>query len=171
MLIGVESFTEETLHRLYGKRQDLAHLTEVVAAADACGITTVASYILWHPWQTIPGIRRELDAIEAFGRWRIPQFMARSQLLVIPGTVIEHKLRRSGLLDARPFERRFRFADPSASALHQALGGWFEQTALPVLTGLSERRADDISALAALKAAEWQWLTAQPALTAAATHA
>ncbi len=161
MLLGVESFNAETLHRLYGKRQDLPHLSEVVQAADACGITTVASYILWHPWQTMDSVRRELGAIEAFGRHRIAQFMARSRLLVIPGTVIEQKIRAAGLLDAAPFERRFRFADPAVCTLYQELGGWFSQTAIPVLTGLSEHRAGDLTTLAGLKMAEWQWLTAQ----------
>jgi Radical SAM superfamily len=167
MLIGVESFNDETLHRLYGKRQDLAHLTEIARAADGCGVTTVASYILWHPWQTMPSIRRELDAIEEFGRYRIAQFMARSRLLVIPGTVIEQKVRAAGLLDARPFERRFRFADAAARRLCQDLTDWFGQTAMPVLTGLAESRPGDLTALAELKIAEWRWLTAQAGLAGA----
>jgi hypothetical protein len=170
MLIGVESLNEHTLHRLYGKRQDLNHLTRVIAAADECGITVVASYILWHPWQTMDGLRQELAAVEAFGRWRIPQFMARSRLLVIPGTVIEQKIRRAGLLDTAPFERRFRFADPQVRALYQELGEWFDTTVLPVLTGLSEERADDLTTLAELKIAEWQWLTARVGMRQAVTH-
>ena len=168
MLIGVESFNPDTLHRLYGKRQDLHKLAEVVAAADACGITTVASYILWHPWQTLASIRTELAAIETFARWRIPQFMARSRLLVIPGTVIEGKLAAGGLLGTGPFERQFRFADPDAAALDSALRGWFQQTALPVLEGLSEQRDGDLTVLASLKMAEWQWLTAQAGVPRAA---
>jgi Radical SAM superfamily len=168
MLIGVESFNDQTLRRLYGKRQDLAHLTEIVQAADECGITTVASYILWHPWQTMASIREELAAMEIFGRYRIPQFMARSRLLVIPGTVIEQKIRAAGLLDARPFERRFRFADPAARTLSQELARWFEETAMPVLTGLSENREGDLTALAELKIAEWRWLTTRAALAGAA---
>jgi len=168
MLIGVESFNPDTLHRLYGKRQDLQKLAGIVSAADACGITTVASYILWHPWQTIAGIRDELSAISGFGRWRVPQFMARSRLLVIPGTVIERKIRDAGLLDSAPFERRFRFADAGAAALDQALRSWFEQAAMPVLSGLSERRDGDLAALGALKHAEWQWLTETAGVPAAA---
>ena len=167
MLIGVESFNDETLHRLYGKRQDLRHLAEIARAADGCGVTTVASYILWHPWQTMPSIRRELHAIEEFGRYRIAQFMARSRLLVIPGTVIEQKVRAAGLLDARPFERRFRFADTAAQRLWQDLTDWFGQTAMPVLTGLAESRPGDLTALAELKIAEWRWLTAQAGLAGA----
>jgi hypothetical protein len=160
MLIGVESLSADTLHRLYGKRQDLAHLTEIVTAADECGITTVASYILWHPWQTIDGLAQELDEIEAFGRWRIPQFMARSRLLVIPGTVTEQKIRRAGLLDEAPFERRFRFADPAITTLYEELTSWFEINMLPVLSGLSEERSGDLTTLAELKIAEWHWLKA-----------
>jgi hypothetical protein len=169
MLIGVESFNPDTLHRLYGKRQDLKQLADIVSAADAYGITTVASYILWHPWQTIASIRDELSAISAFGRWRVPQFMARSRLLVIPGTVIERKIRDAGLLDTAPFERRFRFADPGAAALDQALHNWFEHNAMPVLTGLSERRDGDLAALGSLKHAEWQWLTQTAGVPAAVT--
>ncbi len=167
MLIGVESLNDKTLHRLYGKRQDIPHLTEIVQAADECGITAVASYILWHPWQTMESIRLELGAIEVFGRWRIPQFMARSRLLVIPGTVIEQKIRLAGLLEAAPFERRFRFADPEVHAFYGELAGWFEKTAMPVLTGLSEQHADDLTTLAELKIAEWQWLMTRAGLTGA----
>ena len=161
MLIGVESFNEQTLHRLYGKRQNLQHLAEVVQAADACGITTVASYILWHPWQTMASVRQELADIEGFGRHRIPQFMARSRLLVIPGTVIERKIQAAGLLQAAPFLRGFRFADPDVCALHQELAGWFGRAAMPVLAGLSEQRPGDLTTLARLKIAEWEWLTAR----------
>ena len=158
MLIGVESFNPTTLHRLYGKRQDLDHLARVVAAADAAGITTVASYILWHPWQTLESLRLELAAIDAFGRHRIPQFMARSRLLVIPGTVAETQIRRAGLLDAAPFHRHFRFADPEAAAVHAAMTDWFTQHAAPVLAHLSENHADDLMTLAELKIGEWRWL-------------
>ncbi|HUZ25198.1 MAG TPA: hypothetical protein VMV07_15695, partial [Streptosporangiaceae bacterium] len=168
MLIGVESLSDDTLHRIYGKRQDQAHLADIIQAADQCGITTVASYILWHPWQTVAGIRRELAAIQAFGRHRIPQFMARSKLLVIPGTVIERQIRRAGLLDEAPFERRFRFADPGVHALYGELAAWFQHEALPVLSSLSEDRAGDITSLARLKIAEWQWLTARAGLAGAA---
>jgi Radical SAM superfamily len=167
MLIGVESLDDRTLHRLYGKHQDIPHLTEIVNAADQCGITAVASYILWHPWQTMESIRLELGAIETFGRWRIPQFMARSRLLVIPGTVIEQKIRQAGLLEAAPFERQFRFAEPEIHKLYGELAEWFEKTVMPVLTGLSEQRADDLATLAELKIAEWQWLVARAGLTGA----
>lgn len=159
MLIGVESFNPTTLHRLYGKKQNLDHLHEVVAAADAAGITTVASYILWHPWQTLDSLRLELAAIDAFGRHRIPQFMARSRLLVIPGTVAETQIRRAGLLDTAPFHRAFRIADPAAAELHQALSGWFHGHANPVLATLSEDHHGDLTTLSELKMAEWAWLT------------
>lgn len=159
MLIGVESFNPTTLHRLYGKRQDLDHLRAVVAAADTAGITTVASYILWHPWQSIDSLRLELAAMDAFGRHRIPQFMARSRLLVIPGTVAETQIRQAGMLDAAPFHRGFRFADPAAAELDRALSDWFTDNAAPVLAGLSENRTGDLTTLAELKIAEWSWLT------------
>ncbi|MGI5151429.1 B12-binding domain-containing radical SAM protein [Plantactinospora sp. CA-294935] len=160
ILIGAESLNPDTLHRLYGKRQDLDHLHQVVAAADTARITTVASYILWHPWQTLEGLRLELAAIERFGRHRIPQFMARSRLLVIPGTVTERHIRGAGLLDAAPFRRAFRFARPDVAGLYDALAAWFVQNVTPVLPRLSENRADDLKALAELKIAEWEWLTA-----------
>ena len=172
MLIGVESFSDRTLHRLYGKRQDQARLTRIVRAADACGVTTVASYILWHPWQTLGSLHDELAAMELFGRYRIPQFMARSRLVVIPGTVMERKVRAAGLLETGRFERRFRFADPGVAALDRELAGWFEETVMPVLARLSETRSEDLTTLAELKMAEWQWLTARVAAPGAgAGHA
>jgi hypothetical protein len=160
MLIGVESFNPNTLRRLYGKRQDLDHLREVVTAADNAGITTVASYILWHPWQTLDSLRLELAAIGTFGRHRIPQFMARSRLLVVPGTVAENQIRRAGLLDEAPFHRRFRFADPAAAELDQALTDWYARHAAPILAGLSEDQPEALTTVAELKIAEWAWLTA-----------
>ncbi|MGQ0777498.1 MAG: B12-binding domain-containing radical SAM protein [Pseudonocardiales bacterium] len=159
MLLGVESFNDTTLRRLYGKRQDLDHLHRIVSAADACGVTTVASYILWHPWQSIDSLRGELASIDAFGRHRIAQFMARSRLLVIPGTAIEQRIRQAGLLDAAPFHRRFRFADRAAAELHDALVHRFETTTAPALARLSEERHGDLAMLARLKIDEWQWLT------------
>ncbi|GGK36369.1 hypothetical protein GCM10010124_31240 [Pilimelia terevasa] len=159
LLIGVESLNPDTLHRLYGKRQDLDHLRRVVAAADAAGITTVASYILWHPWQTLPALRAELAALEEFGRHRVPQFLARSRLLVIPGTVAERRIRDDGLLDAAPFHRGFRFADPEIADLDAQLSDWYAQHVRPVLAGLHESRAGDLTRLAELKFAEWQWFT------------
>jgi Radical SAM superfamily len=167
-LIGVESFEEVTLHRLYGKRQDLAHLRTIVDAADRHGITTVASYILWHPWQTVPVLRREVAAIDEFGRWRIPQFMARSRLLVIPGTVAERQIRAAGLLTERRFHRSFRFADPAAAAIHAELAAWFDQTAVPLISHLSEDRVDDLDTLSRLKIDEWELLHTLLAPTAVA---
>ncbi|MFI7077144.1 B12-binding domain-containing radical SAM protein [Micromonospora sp. NPDC049903] len=159
MLIGVESFNSDTLHRVYGKRQDLTHLQEVVAAADDAGVTTVASYILWHPWQTLDGLRTELDALDRFGRHRIPHFMARSRLEVIPGTVIERQIAADELLITAPFHRAFTIADPAAAAVADALTEWFATTAAPVLAGLHEVDPGSLDRLAELKIAEWAWLT------------
>lgn len=106
-------------------------------------------------------VRQELTDIEGFGRRRIPQFMARSRLLVIPGTVIERKIQAAGLLQAAPFQRGFRFADPDVDALHRELTEWFGRAAMPVLAGLSEQRPGDLTTLARLKIAEWEWLSAQ----------
>ncbi|GIJ13013.1 hypothetical protein Van01_62270 [Micromonospora andamanensis] len=159
MLVGVESFNPDTLHRVYGKRQDLTHLREVVAAADDAGVTTVASYILWHPWQTLDGLRAELDALDRFGRHRIPHFMARSRLEVIPGTVIERQIAADKLLITAPFHRAFTIADPTAAAVADALTEWFATTAAPVLAGLHEADPGSLERLAELKIAEWNWLT------------
>ncbi|MDG4796936.1 radical SAM protein [Micromonospora sp. WMMD1082] len=159
MLIGVESFNPDTLHRVYGKRQNLTHLREVVAAADDAAVTTVASYILWHPWQTLDGLRTELDALHRFGRHRIPHFMARSRLEVIPGTVIERQIAADGLLITAPFHRAFTIADPAAAAVADALTEWFATTAAPVLAGLHEADPGSLDRLAELKIAEWAWLT------------
>jgi radical SAM superfamily enzyme YgiQ (UPF0313 family) len=172
ILIGVESFNPYTLSRIYGKRQDLGHLREVVAAADAHGLVTVASYILWHPWQTLDGVRGELWAIEEFGLHRIPQFLARSRLLVIPGTRIEAKIRRAGLLEEGPFHRGFRFADPEAAAAEAQLAAWFQANVAPRLSELDEARPGDMDALVSLKLAEHSWMReALAQKPAAATNA
>ncbi|WP_165942538.1 radical SAM protein [Micromonospora sp. KC721] len=170
ILIGVESFNPDTLHRVYGKRQDLAHLREVVAAADAVGVTTVASYILWHPWQTLDGLRAELAALDCFGRHRVPQFMARSRLEVIPGTVIERQIAADRLLITAPFHRGFTIADPAAAAVADALTDWFATTAVPVLAGLHEADPGSLDRLAELKIAEWDWLTGTVTNREAACH-
>ncbi|MFY1671250.1 hypothetical protein ACN27G_14945 [Plantactinospora sp. WMMB334] len=86
--------------------------------------------------------------------------MARSRLLVIPGTVAERHIRGAGLLDAAPFRRAFRFARPDVADLYDALAAWFVQNVTPVLPRLSESRDDDLRVLAELKIAEWRWLTA-----------
>jgi Coproporphyrinogen III oxidase and related Fe-S oxidoreductases len=159
MLIGVESFNPTTLHRLYGKRQDLGHLLKVVDAADRAGVTTVASYILWHPWQTPKSLRYELEAINTFGRHRIPRFLTRSKLLVIPGTVVEAKIQHAGLLETGRFHRRFYFADPETDELYNQFMDWFANHVAPVLTELTESRREDLTTLAKLKIAEWRWIT------------
>ncbi|WP_158632074.1 radical SAM protein [Micromonospora sp. Llam0] len=159
MLIGVESFNPDTLRRIYGKRQDLLHLRKVVAAADDAGVTTVASYILWHPWQTLDRLRDELDALDHFGRHRIPHFMARSRLEVIPGTIIERQIATAGLLVTAPFHRAFTIADPAAAAVNHELTNWYSTTAAPVLAGLHEAKPGSLNQLAELKIAEWAWLT------------
>jgi hypothetical protein len=158
MLIGVESLNPDTLHRVYGKRQDLAHLRHIIDAADAAGVTVLASYILWHPWQSRPALRAELDALDMFGRHRVPQFMARSRVLVIPGTIIERRIRDAGLLNAGPFRRDFRIADPEAAALYDDLRAWFATHAAPVIGGLHEQQDGAFDRLAELKVAEWAWL-------------
>lgn len=170
ILIGLESFNPDTLHRVYGKRQDLAHLREVVTAADDAGVTTVASYILWHPWQTLDGLRIELEALDRFGRHRIPQFMTRSRLKVIPGTVIERHIASAGLLITAPYHRAFTIADPAAAAVSDALTAWFSTTAAPILASLHEADAGSLDRLAELKIAEWAWLTDAVTERSAAHH-
>ncbi|MEU4215867.1 radical SAM protein [Actinoplanes sp. NPDC026623] len=160
-LVGIESLNPNTLHRLYGKRQDLTHLNKVVVAADTAGIVIVGSYILWHPWQTLTALRAEVEAIDAFGRFRIPQFMARSVLRVVPGTVIERQVRAAGLLDEAPFHREFRMAHPAVHALYADLQAWFTENAQPVIAGLHEDQHDAFRQLSVLKAEEWCWFTQQ----------
>jgi hypothetical protein len=105
-------------------------------------------------------------AIEAFGRYRIPQFMARSRLLVIPGT--SPKPRSAPLAYCEPHRHRaFRFADLDTADLFEALSRWYADTAAPVLAGLSEDRPGDVTTLAELKIAEWTWLTTALATPAA----
>lgn len=156
VLVGVESFSARAL-RLYGKPSSLSHLRELCAVADELGITIVASYILWHPWQTLASLEYELAEMRRFGRYRIPQFLARSVLQVIPRTPMERRLRREGLLIARPFYREFKFVDPEAERLFLALSGWFDDNVRTVLRE-SEISASELHVLLAMKKiAEFCW--------------
>ncbi|MES1975407.1 MAG: radical SAM protein [Pseudomonadota bacterium] len=128
MLVGLESFNEQTRLRLFGKRVDIGHLARMVESADRTGIELLLSYILWHPLQTLDGVQREVNEIVAWGRYRIPQFLSRSELLVVPGTPIEGILKRKGLLERhQPFKLRARFIDADAEEWLGRAKLWLEE--------------------------------------------
>lgn len=160
ILIGVETLDMDALHGVFAKRHGRLSLPELAALADGLGISLVASYILWHPWQTIAGLRRELDEIVAFGRHRVPQFLTRSILQVQPGTAIEGRLAASGGLIAGPFRRSFRFEDPAVEALYDQLTDWYRANVDSTLSGIHEDQDDAYDTLARLKIAELDHLQA-----------
>jgi hypothetical protein len=118
ILTGLESFNPTTRLRLFGKRVDMAHLRTVIDACDQFGIELLLSYILWHPHQSLEGVGQEVKEIVAWGRHRIPQFLSRSQLSIVPGTPIARILGRQGLVtQASEFSLRPLYA-------HSGTGEW-----------------------------------------------
>ena len=160
ILVGVETLDMDALHGIFAKRHGRTELPRLATLADARGISLVASYILWHPWQTIDGLRRELDEIVAFGRHRIPQFLTRSILQVQPGTPIEGRLAATGRLVAAPFHRSFLFEDQTVAALYDELTAWYRANVDPALSTLHEDQANAYDTLARLKLAELDHLHA-----------
>ncbi|UXX40474.1 MULTISPECIES: B12-binding domain-containing radical SAM protein [unclassified Wolbachia] len=160
-LIGIESFNERTLKKIFGKLVDQAHLHKVIKECDKNNIKTVTSYILWHPWQTIESIKFELDKIEKFGRYRIPQFLTNSILKVMPGTPIELKIKRDNLLKKSLFHRSFEFQDNNTKVLYNLLKTWYEENVYPTLRQLNDENKGDIRQIAELKIKEFEWLKQQ----------
>lgn len=153
MLVGLESFNPQTRTRIFGKKLDLDHLRSVVRHCKANEVTILLSYILWHPWQTIAGLREELAAIQNIGRHHVPQFLTRSALQVIPGTPIEKRLIREGLMGPQNCsERSFVFADKCTGELHAMFSNWLK-TGLAGLD-MSGSKQDQVREIALLKLEE-----------------
>lgn len=157
-LIGIESFSPRTLRDIFTKRLDHEHLQRVVRLCDELGITVVASYILWHPWQSLLSLQEEIEKIEEFGRHRIPQFLHNSALRIIPGTRIEQMVREAGLLVEAPFYRSFQFTDQKLAHVFQELKSWFDGNAAPILRHASEDKVEDLRSIANVKIMEFEWL-------------
>ena len=160
ILIGVETLDMDALHGVFAKRHGRHSLPDLAAIADRVGVNLVASYILWHPWQTIAGLRRELDEIVAFGRHRVPQFLTRSVLQVQPGTPIEGRLAATGRLVAAPFHRSFCFEDTAVAGLYDELSAWYRSNVDPALSTVHEDQDGAYDTLARLKLGELAHLQA-----------
>lgn len=159
ILIGVETLDLAALQATFTKRHGRLGLTELARHADGNGIALVASYILWHPWQTLDGLARELDEILAFGRHRVPQFLARSVLRVQPGTPVEQRLAAEGRLISGPFRRDFTFADPRVADVFSALSSWYDENVAPALRRVHEDQPGAFEAVGRLKLAEMDVLS------------
>ena len=156
-LVGVESFSAKSL-RLYGKPMDTAQLREICDAAERVGITIVASYILWHPFQTLDSLAYELAELRRFGRHRVPQFLARSVLQVIPGTPMERRLGNENLLVAGRFRRDFVYVDGETERAHARLKQWFDVNVRTVLKCTEHAGSGAQALLAEKKIAEFSFL-------------
>ncbi len=160
-LIGVESFHPKNIKKIYGKSFCINHLYDIVSYADQKGIQVVSSYILWHAWQTIDDIKYEVEEIIRYGRFRIPQFIANSIVRVMPGTSMEEKLRRNGLLIGEPFDRHFNFQDLNVRDLYRKVQNNFEDHIKPTLRNLNENNKEDIRKVSQLKIDEFNWFLSQ----------
>lgn len=149
ILIGLESLIPETL-KLFNKNQDISKTVAMIDYAESIGIIPIISYILFHPWLSINTLKQEILAIEQFGRYRIPHFLARSILSVVPGTAIEQKLHNENLLIKEQFSRRFIFKDKSVENIYNKLSKFFTENY--ILYNY------DISSLSELKIREWKYL-------------
>jgi len=149
ILIGLESLNEQTLIR-YNKKQNIGHTISMIEYAEEVGIIPVVSYILFNPWMTIDGLKSEIERIEKFGRYKIPHFLANSELIVIPGTTIERLLRQEKLLIENKFYRNFIFKDKEVEEVHSKLTEFFRENI--------SAYSSSIYSLAELKMKEWDYL-------------
>lgn len=153
MLVGLESFNPQTRARIFGKKLDLDHLHSALRHCKAHGVTILLSYILWHPWQTIEGLREEVSAIQEVGRHYVPQFLTRSALQVVPGTPIDKRLVREGLIGAQDGEERsFLFACENVGRLHATLSNWLKAKMADL--DLSGSKQDQVRQISLLKLEE-----------------
>ena len=159
-LVGLESFNADTRRRLFGKKLDERRFFEALAACDARGISTVVSYILWHPWQSIQSIQSELARIQAMGRYRIPHFLSRSVLQVVPGTPIERRALREGVVHKGPnltgsrYQLRFHRSD--VRSLYERASLWYSRNITRERTKASSD-SDIITRIARLKIEELEF--------------
>lgn len=160
-LVGVESFHPKNIKRIYGKKLDRDHLYKMVSHADAHNIQVVSSYILWHAWQTLDDIKYEIEEIIKYGRYRIPQFVTNSIVRVMPGTAMEQKLSRNGLLIKEPFDRGFAFKENNVRDLFEKTKIYYDSSIKPALKNCNENTPGDIRKVAELKIQEFDWFLSQ----------
>lgn len=124
ILVGLESFNEDTRLKRFGKILDITHLRRMVALCDNLDIEILLSYILWHPWQNPEGLKEEVKLIQEIGRHRIPQLLTRSILRVVPGTPVAHLLGFEKIQASQAAS--FMFKVPETERLYSRMNQWLE---------------------------------------------
>jgi len=138
-VVGLESFDEADLE-LYNRgdpgavRDALDVIRRLRREHDPGRFmpATVGSLILFHPWQSVEGLRRNLDAMRREGIEGIFASININDVRFHPGVPMYHLARRDGLLSSVDpadvqevplggyfAEEPWRFADPRAEAVHR----------------------------------------------------
>lgn len=154
MLVGLESLNDVWRTRIFWKRLDVKHIMRVFIGADNLGVHVLLSYILWHPWQTLESLHDEICALVHLGRHRVPQFLSRSVLRVVPGTTIEARLKRDGLLQGGVFYREFNFLDKRVGDMFRRYNDWLNRQFRLISRSPVADREHYIDMIAALKIQE-----------------
>lgn len=104
-VVGLESFLDEDLNLFNrgtgaGVRQALQILRELrrIHSPEFFMPSTVGSFILFHPWQTLQGLRANLDAMQREGVAGIFETININDMRFHPGVAMYHLARRDGLL-------------------------------------------------------------------------
>jgi hypothetical protein len=147
-VVGLESFRDEDLARFNrGTEADvrgaLAVLRRLRARHDPSSFmpATVGSFIPFHPWQTLAGLRHTADAIAEERVEALFDSINLNDARFHPGVAMYHRARADGLLvdpgDADVHgvplggyfaERRWRFADDRVAAVHRLYADVQERT-------------------------------------------
>ncbi|MBW2260958.1 MAG: hypothetical protein JRG91_03215 [Deltaproteobacteria bacterium] len=124
-VVGLESFVDDDL-RLYnrgtsrGVRDALEAIRRLRADHDPAAFmpTTTGSFILFHPWQTLEGLRKNVEAMRREGVVGIFDSINLNEIRFHPGVPLYHLARRDGLLT--PVRRH--------SVQDVPLGGYFSES-------------------------------------------
>jgi len=149
-VIGLESFSDDDLARFNrGRerdvRQALAVLRRLRSEYDPERFmpTTVGSFILFHPWQTLANLRHSVDAMRAERVDSLFRAINVNDVRFHPGVAMYHLAVRDGLvrdgsgdgdavhdvpLGGYFEERPWRFADQRAAAVHRLFTALMERT-------------------------------------------
>lgn len=157
LLIGVESFNDTTLRKVFRKKQSKDRLISIVEIGADLGLNLVLSYILWHPWQTIESLRWELGEIDKVGRHLIPQFLTRSLLQVVPGTPVEKMIELDGLTQLDQ-SGKFRFMHNSVQAAYSDCSDYFSEVLEELQSNIGAgQETDPVVEISKAKIKEWEF--------------
>ncbi len=147
-VVGLESFRDDDLRRFNrGSEADVRGALAVLRRLrarhdpDAFMPDTVGSFVLFHPWQTLDGLRHNAAAMR---QERVEALFAAINVNDVrfhPGVAMYHRAARDGLLaeergdpvHGAPLggyfaERPWRFADPQVAAVHRLFAALAEHT-------------------------------------------